>query len=313
MWYSLWHDGDKTKGISGDVGPIPAAVMALFERASMAMGATFGGVFRENNEIDGFVLTGEASPLSLSSGAGIVNGRLVVSTAPAGIVVATPTTLMRKDRVVLRYLQSTNQVRAALLPGVEGSDYPVLTETSTCWEVPLWKVEVTTGGVFTLTDERAFIPPDVAKTELIQITDGWNATDDIPLTSALGYRQMANGKATWVQGFWQVPTNYVSGLNIGALVESAAAGNAILELKIYHGVDGEAWNEIADASGEQPVAITADIQQVVLTTGLTIRAPIAGEFLRIALLRDATNPSDTVEATFCAFGFKASYYQNSQG
>jgi microcystin-dependent protein len=102
-------------------------------------------------------LTGSSSPLTLAAGAALIRGYEYESNAGISVAVSTPATATRIDRIVLRANWTAQTVTAVLLSGAEGGSAPALTQNfGVTWEIPLWKVTVTTGGVFTLTDEREF-------------------------------------------------------------------------------------------------------------------------------------------------------------
>lgn len=98
------------------------------------------------------------SPLSVNTGEAFVNGRHHLADAAVSVAVPTPTTSTRIDRIILRSDGTAQTVRVARLAGTEGSGVPpTLTQNSTTYEVSLWKVTITTGGVISLVDERGWM------------------------------------------------------------------------------------------------------------------------------------------------------------
>lgn len=103
-------------------------------------------------------VTGSSSPVAMNTGEAFVNGRHYLNDASLNITIPTPTTSTRIDRVILRSDGTAQTVRAVRLAGTEGSGSPpTLTQNSTTYEVSLYRVSITTGGVITLTDERGYM------------------------------------------------------------------------------------------------------------------------------------------------------------
>lgn len=104
-----------------------------------------------------YAATGSSSPVAVNTGEAFVNGRHVLDDASQNVTVPTPTTSTRIDRIILRSDGTAQTVRVVRLAGVEGGAAPTLTQNSTTYEVSLWKVTITTGGVITLVDERGWL------------------------------------------------------------------------------------------------------------------------------------------------------------
>ena len=111
------------------------------------------------NELE---VTGVASPLSVNTGAAIVYGLYYENDAALNVTVGTPTSDVRVDRLVIRRNWAAQTARVTLLEGVEGAGAaPGMTQLpapsgSGVYDVPLATIEITTGGVITVTDEREF-------------------------------------------------------------------------------------------------------------------------------------------------------------
>lgn len=103
-------------------------------------------------------VTGAASPVSVAAGAAAVAGYYYKNDAAVSVAIPTPTGATRIDRIVLRVSHGTTRtVRVVRLAGTEGQAAPALTQTAgTTWDIPLAQVSITTGGVITVTDQRAF-------------------------------------------------------------------------------------------------------------------------------------------------------------
>jgi hypothetical protein len=102
--------------------------------------------------------SGSASPISVADGAAFVNGYFYWNTAPVNVTVPTPSIGTTGHRIVLRWLASTKQVRITLISSNDGvASYPAISQTpGVQWELVIANLTITTGGVITLTDARAF-------------------------------------------------------------------------------------------------------------------------------------------------------------
>ena len=142
---------------TGDAGPYTFDNWVDMIQSLVAALGAGEGVFK--TQLNGLVVSGAASPLSVATGNALVNGTWYHSDAAESVVIATPGASTRIDRVILRKGWAAQTVRIALLAGVEGSGVPpVLTQTDgVTWEVSLAQASITTGGVVTITDERQFI------------------------------------------------------------------------------------------------------------------------------------------------------------
>jgi len=121
--------------------------------------------------------SGTASPLTVGSGAAFVKGKFFRCTDSISISVDTPVSATRYDWIVLRSCWDTSgdcasdtfpgsgevcgprKIRVCLYRGVEGAGVPpTLRHTDgILWEIPLYSLSITVGGVITLTNARIFI------------------------------------------------------------------------------------------------------------------------------------------------------------
>lgn len=103
-------------------------------------------------------VSGIASPISVATGAALVDGKFYESDTAVNVVVPTPTVATRYDRIVLRKSWAAQTVLIARLEGVEGAGVPpaVTQVDGTTWEISLATVEVTIAGVITVTDVRNY-------------------------------------------------------------------------------------------------------------------------------------------------------------
>ena len=104
--------------------------------------------------------TGSSSPVSVNTGAAINYGVYYTNDASVSVSITTPASNPRIDRIVLRYSWAAQTVRITRIAGTEAASptAPALTQVAnTTWDIPLYQVRITTGGVITLTDERTYI------------------------------------------------------------------------------------------------------------------------------------------------------------
>lgn len=137
----------------------PTEFAALLEAVSNALTTTnHGGVFRWTT--GQLLVTGAASPVSISIGQALVNGVWYYNSAPLSIAVPTPTPgNSRIDRIILRKDWTAQTIRVVRLAGVEGGApvAPSLTQTGATWEIPLAQATITDAGVITLVDQREYL------------------------------------------------------------------------------------------------------------------------------------------------------------
>ena len=134
----------------------------LFEVLGVKGSAATQGVFRTAPGVNALAVTGTATPVAVASGWALVKGKLYKNSASVDIAVASPATDPRIDRVVLRtdYTASPVTCVLALLAGTPDPSptAPALTQTDgTTWEISLAQVHITSAGVITVTDERAYV------------------------------------------------------------------------------------------------------------------------------------------------------------
>lgn len=176
-----------TTGATGDgATPYTQAEVIRWVRQWMLGDNTTEGVNKSyENELE---VTGAATPVQIDTGAGIVYGFPYWNTSAVNKAIATPAGNTRYDRVVLQAGWAAQTVRIAVLTGVEGAGVPLaVTQTDgVTWEISLATLQVTTGGVITVTDTRVFVHPNIAVDEnLIDASvagDGLAGGDGTPLS-----------------------------------------------------------------------------------------------------------------------------------
>jgi hypothetical protein len=130
----------------------------ILEAITVKGSASTQGVFR--GMLDDLEVTGTTSPVTVATGVAFVKEGVYTNSTSVDVAIPTPTTATRIDRIVLRldYTASPWTCTVQRLAGAEGAGAPGVTQTEgTKWEISLAKVAITTAGVITVTDERAFV------------------------------------------------------------------------------------------------------------------------------------------------------------
>ena len=117
--------------------------------------ATEGVLYGFNN---GLAVSGTSSPVTIATGGAVVSGFLYENDSSTTQAISTPTLGTTGHRIVLRASWAAQTVRIALLSSANGvSSIPALTQTAgTTWEISLATIQITTGGVITVTDDRSY-------------------------------------------------------------------------------------------------------------------------------------------------------------
>lgn len=116
-----------------------------------------GGIWIDDLN-DFSISTAGANNQTVASGRGQVYGNWYSNDAPISFTIATPGASTRVDRLVLRKDWAAQTVRMVKIAGVEGAGAPALVQSAgTTWDVPLYQVSITTGGVMTVTDQRVVL------------------------------------------------------------------------------------------------------------------------------------------------------------
>lgn len=127
---------------------------------------TQGYIERYENELR--VSTPAGGTIRVATGAAIVDGKFYETDANVDTAVPAPAVLTRYDRVVLQKDWAAQTVRVAIILGVEGAGVPpAVTQTDgVTWEISLATYSITTGSVFTITDDRTPARMPLAKQNL---------------------------------------------------------------------------------------------------------------------------------------------------
>ena len=129
--------------------------------------------------LNGLAVSGTATPVTIATGAALVNGYFYLNDSSTTLSVPSPVTSTRIDRIILRWGNTAQTVRLVRLAGTEGGAAPALTQSSTTYEVSLATVSITTGGVITVTDTRAFLKSAAGRGLADGSTLNWNTSSKV--------------------------------------------------------------------------------------------------------------------------------------
>ena len=101
-------------------------------------------------------VSNNGTTITVGAGFAIVRGFYFYNTADTALTITPDSNYTRIDRVVLRLDINSGQIIPALKAGTPASTptAPELTRTETTWEISLAAVQITKGGVVSITDER---------------------------------------------------------------------------------------------------------------------------------------------------------------
>jgi hypothetical protein len=217
----LWVTGTYGDGVSSySMARVDEMFRALFTSDNAATQGVFKGYLNE------LAVTGTSSPVAVNTGAAVVYGKLYFNSASVNVAVGTPVVGTTGHRVVLRATWGVTQtVRIALVSSADGTaDIPAVTQTAdTLWEITLATLTITTGGVITVTDARAYV-------SMPSMFDGSNAPDAVDDTIvgnrvlALTKRQGGNATAWGTAGVTDYTPTMVR-MQCGVLREVNATGS----------------------------------------------------------------------------------------
>ncbi len=150
--------------VTGDAGPYSFDQWTDIYKTLLAPTIASDGVFLD--QLNMFDLSSvAATPVSVDTGRAMVNGIWYESDASVGVAIPTPGANPRVDRIVLRADWALQTVRITRVAGAEAATPvpPALVQIDgTTWDLPLWQVHATTGGVLTFfADDREFIGPNL--------------------------------------------------------------------------------------------------------------------------------------------------------
>ncbi len=174
---SYYWDGTST----GDASLAPATVNiynTLIWKLLFASADNEGYIFNQAEELE---VTGTLLSVQVGKGAALVNGTFYKSDEIESVVIDTPVTDPRIDRIVLRKDWALKTVRITKIEGTENASptAPALVQTEEVqWDIPLAQALITTSGVITVTDEREKAVMRVAGLGSLQEIETFTAVGD---------------------------------------------------------------------------------------------------------------------------------------
>lgn len=165
--------------VLGDAGPYSDDQWSDIFRTFLAHVIASQGIWE--GQLNELIATGAVSPVAINTGRALVDGVWYESDASEDIAIPSPAVNPRVDRIVLRKDWALQTIRLTRIAGAESAAQvppaPALTQADgVTWDLPLWQVHITTGGVITLWhDEREFIgqyvPADFISDTVVLIDD----------------------------------------------------------------------------------------------------------------------------------------------
>jgi hypothetical protein len=252
------------------------------------------------------VVSGTASPVSVAAGAAVVNGAPYENTTAVTVAVPTPTAGTTAHRVVLRWSDTLNTVRIALVSATDGvSTPPALTTTPPVYEVLLADLTITTGGVISVVNHPPFLGQR-SSSLFTPATFGLDTTTATWLNGTLFGIKMA--KTDLVTGYanFLCPSDYASGLTMAPVfLGSVFGGNARISAEYAYGAAGEIYNQHSATQAEATLAVTANQRSTFTPTSLASITP--GDYVLCNATRNGPHASDTLDDDLFLLGFLISY------
>lgn len=223
--------------VTGDAGPYSDDQWTDVWKTLLAPVIASEGVF--SNQLNELNLTGAASPVSVNTGRAMVDGSWYESDSSVSVVVPTPAANPRVDRIVLRKDWALQTIRITRIAGAEAASPspPAITQIDgTTWDLPLWQVYITTGGVITIyRDERSFIGQYEPA--------GYSTVSDWYIEDEFDWTVNAIADGDHIKQ-WGITINAGAGNSITILDESGTVAGAI---RLAHGAT--TGDQIGIASG----------------------------------------------------------------
>lgn len=280
--------------------------------------------------------------IQVETGAGLVNGHQLVSTAQTPFTPTTPVANPRIDIVVMvenntAAAYNTNLMfptslvdyggvasippytaRIAILRGTENVApvAPTLIQTPTIFMTPLAQYQISVvPAISALTDRRDFVDAWIQYV-FVPAVGGEDATLASLLeavTAGVLYAgvNLADGSnANFQGGTWIVPEDYISNISITPVVIPLGTGDLYASASVVGGGCGEAYNTITDSEAATVIAVTTN--EIECLSDLELNPTVeAGDMLRMTCTRFSEPTSftqDTVGAAVLGLGFRITYY-----
>ncbi len=323
-------DGDSGAAGVGDCGPYSADSWRDWFRFLFTNDDTTECVVP--GYLNTLAVTGGTDQCTVATGKALVAGIWYTNNVATDIVVSRPTVSTRTDRVVLRADFTAQTVRLDVLENdEEGSgEAPVETQTDgTTWEVSLAILTVTTGGVVTASDDRAYLHfnskvdganldtgsvtstqiANRTRTFLVPGTRAWNDTDSASVAENVDYWGLGDGKNVSVFGNFYVPSDFSSAMVVKPIVQAAASGNIVSWAQLNYGALGQSWDYHSEESSSAIEAITADI--LMTSASQSAASAAVGDYFQLHYVRCGASVADTIGTTLSYFGWLVTYTADS--
>lgn len=198
----------------------------------------FQGDLTEQGVICGYLnelaVSGVATPLSVASGAALVDGKFYYNSASMNVAIPSPVADTRIDRICLQKDWAARTVRVYRHAGVEGGAAPTLTQNDgTTWEIPLYQASITTLGAVTLTDERRWCRNRTfgPRKWIFKLPNPTNYYNNVDTQILIGYAERAlTIKAIRIWGPDSTPTSEMAGDLKHATSPQTWAGATVIDV-----------------------------------------------------------------------------------
>lgn len=303
--------------------------------------STQGPLIRYLNELA--VTTNATTEVYVNTGAGMVNGHLLISSESETFVIPAGPVATRIDIVAMVENNSNAEVtqttagrpflfpndlseytatpgvpaysaRLVIVRGADGAGAPVLDQTTALYMVELYRYTINNvPTISTLTDNRIFCRFSSGwplRTRWIPCTGARNWTDSTTITrgdgvGALAGFELADDKLCRAYGDYIVPEDFASSMEVFAVIRPAASGNIVSLGAISYGLCGEAYTLNSDAYAQAARAVTVNDNNCHSMGVLT--AVTKNDILTISYNRLGSDVLDTINDVVRIPGFYVTY------
>lgn len=269
-------------------------------------------------------VTGTSSPLSVNTGAAFVYGKFYQNTASVNLTVTTPVVGTTGGHVILQLDWTAQTVRIVATRNTDGvNSTPSLTQsTSTQWEIRLATFTITTGGVITVTDARAYVHMsqrvataniDDSAVTTVKIADS-NVTTAKIADSNVTTAKIADSNVTTAK---IADANVTTAKMATDSVDDTIAGNRVPQFYRRQGGDASNWST-GGTSTQTPGAVR--MQGGVMTLGSiaaggtgtgSVTFPVAFSNAPLIIVKGSRELSSVGFSSVSSTGFNYEYTNNS--
>lgn len=284
-------------------------------------------------------VTGTSSPLSVNTGAAFVYGKFYQNTASVNLTVTTPVVGTTGGHVILQLDWTAQTVRLVATRNTDGvNSTPSLTQsTSTQWEIRLAAFTITTGGVITVTDARAYVhmsqrvaTANIDDSAVTTAKINSAAVDENKLATSVAGNGLAGGAGTALSVNVDSSTIEINsdtlrvkdaGISTAKLatdsVDDTIAGNRVPQFYRRQGGDASNWST-GGTSTQTPGAVR--MQGGVMTLGSiaaggngtgSVTFPVAFSNAPLLIVKGSRELSSVGFSSVSSTGFNYEYTNNS--